>query len=169
MKRAATAAVVLAAGLFFLVSCQQYLGSPGDESSSLPSPEAKTFWTYIDQVNPYTEWNYFPGYEGMYPGKSPHGAYLKLYANEAAYRAAKNGEKMPDGAILVKENYAKDKETLAAITPMYKVKGYNPTAGNWFWAKYGPDGKAAVSGKVDSCIKCHNAAKGNDYLFTKPR
>jgi hypothetical protein len=29
---------------------------------------------------------------------------------------------------------------------VYKVKGYNPDAGDWFWAKYGPGipGKAAA-------------------------
>jgi len=30
---------------------------------------------------------------------------------------------------------------------MYKVAGYNPGAGDWFWAKYSPQGKADKFGK----------------------
>jgi hypothetical protein len=135
----------------------------------MPSPDADALWSYITETHDYTEWKFFPGYEGMYPGQSPHGAFLKLYANDAAYRAAKNGEPMPDGAILVKENYGKNKSTLMAITPMYKASGYNPAAGDWFWAKYSPDGKAAAAGKVDSCISCHDSMGGGDYVVTEPK
>ena len=76
---------------------------------------------------------------------------------------------MPNGAIVVKENYGEDKETLMAVTPMYKVQGYNPDAGDWFWAKYGPDGKVETAGKVESCIDCHNAGKAGNYIFTEPK
>jgi hypothetical protein len=74
---------------------------------------------------------------------------------------------LPDGAIIVKENYSADKK-LGALTVMYKVKGYNPQAGDWFWVKYLPDGKVAVEGKVDACINCHASAKANDYVGTAP-
>ncbi|MBW1988886.1 MAG: cytochrome P460 family protein [Deltaproteobacteria bacterium] len=133
----------------------------------MPLPEAQAFWNYIARENPYEKWGMFPGYTGMYEGQSPHGAYLKLYANEKAVMAAEKGEPMPPGAILVKENYAKDQKTLMAITPMYKVPGYNPDGGNWFWAKYKPDGTVDASGKVNSCIQCHTPQK--DYIFSKPK
>lgn len=135
----------------------------------LPAAEGKAVWQYISKDNPYTNWSLWPGHKGMYPGKSPHGAFLKLYANDVAIEAAKQGKPMPDGAILVKENYAKDKKTLAAITPMYKKKGFNPEAGDWFWAKYGPKGKVMASGKVQSCIDCHAARKAQDWIFTKTK
>ena len=76
---------------------------------------------------------------------------------------------MPEGAIIVKENYGKDQKTLMAITPMYRVKGYNPEGGDWFWGKYGPDGKIMASGKPKGCIQCHAAKKDNDWLFTEPK
>ncbi len=144
------------------------LKSPANSGDGMPAPGADSFWTYITKAD-YTQWKFFPGYEGMYPGQSPHGAHLKLYANDIAYKAAKNGQPMPDGAILVKENYGKDQKTLMAITPMYKSSGYNSGAGDWFWAKYGPDGKAAVAGKVESCISCHEAMGGGDYVITEPK
>jgi hypothetical protein len=54
-----------------------------------------------------------------------------------------------------------------AVTPMYKVKGYNPEAGDWFWGKYGPDGKIMASGKVKGCINCHGVQKAKDWIFTE--
>ena len=54
---------------------------------------------------------------------------------------------------------------LAAITVMYKVKGYNPEGNDWFWVKYAADGKAQAEGKVQGCINCHGKKKDNDYIF----
>ena len=141
---------------------------PASSGDGMPAPEAESLWSHISRSD-YTQWQFFPGYKGMYPGQSPHGAHLKLYANDIAYNAAKNGQPMPEGAILVKENYGKDQKTLMAITPMYKAPGYNPDAGDWFWAKYGPDGKAMTAGKVDSCISCHKAMGGGDYVVTEAK
>jgi len=132
----------------------------------LPPPDGEKVWQYISTDNPYTDWDHWPGHSGMYPGKSPHGAYLKLYANPIAINAANEGKPMPAGAILVKENYGKDKKSLMAVTPMYKVEGFNSDAGDWFWAKYGPDGKVMASGTPKGCIQCHQVKKSNDWIFT---
>ncbi len=138
-------------------------------AGDMPSSDAKELWPYITETNPYMGWGFWPGYVGIYPGKSPHGAYLKLYANTVALKAAREGKMMPYGAILVKENYGKDKKTLMAVTPMYRIKGYNPDGGDWFWAKYDPSGKVLKSGKVKGCIDCHSMQKSNDWLFTQPK
>ena len=126
-------------------------------------------WIHITKCNPYLGWGTWPGYPGIYPGKSPHGAFLKLYANGLALKAAREGKPMPNGAIIVKENYGKDQKTLMAITPMYKLKGYNPEGGDWFWAKYKPDGTVEKSGKVKGCIDCHRVQEEKDWLFTTPK
>jgi len=133
-----------------------------------PPTDGSEFWTYITKTNPYAEWESWPGYEDIYPGQSPHGAFLKLYVNGKAFKAIK-GRKvpLPSGSIIVKENYDKDKETLVAVTPMYKVEGYNPEAGDWFWGKYGSDGKVMAAGKVKGCIDCHRQKKDMDWLFTE--
>lgn len=132
-----------------------------------PSTNPGDFWAYISKTNSYKNWQHWPGYPGKYPGKSPHGAFLELYANDVAVQAAKAGEDMPYGAILVKENYGKDKTTLMSVTPMYKVQGYNPDAGDWFWGKYSPTGSVMAAGKVSSCIDCHRQEQ--DYRFTSPK
>lgn len=168
MKRLATILILvcgLAAVPFYLAGQS---GAATEET--LPDPEAEALWTYITSTNPYTDWPPFPGHEGIYPGESPHGAYLKLYVNKPALLAISAMEdEMPEGAILVKENYAEDKKTLVAVTPMYKVAGYNPEGGDWFWAKYDAEGETAAAGKVDGCINCHRTVEGDDWVFTKPR
>jgi hypothetical protein len=132
--------------------------------SHQPPAEGAGFWKYVTETDPYTEWSYLPGKEGMYPGQSPHGKFLKVYVNDKALEAVKAGRPLPPGSMVVKENYNADKE-LAAVTPMYKVEGYDPDAGDYWWAKIGPDGEIMAEGKVASCIKCHSHADGGDYLF----
>ena len=136
---------------------------------NLPSADAGKLWTYMTETNPYQGWGYWPGYAGIYPGKSPHGKYLKLFANPIALKAAREGKPMPDGAILLKENYGGDKKTLKAVTPMYKVKGYNPEGGDWFWVKYGPNGKIEAAGQPKGCVDCHMTVKDKDWVFTQPK
>jgi len=139
--------------------------SAGDDDN-MPNPDGSQLWNYITDTNPYENWGNWPGFEGIYEGQSPHGAYLKLYVNPEAKTAIESGyRKMPDNAILVKENYNEEKKLLS-VTTMYKVKNYNPEAGDWFWAKYGTDGKIMEEGKVNSCIGCHNIKSSDDYIYT---
>ena len=158
--------LVIVSTLVCLLVFTALLSQAGEDG--IPADPGKV-WTHITECNPYLGWGTWPGYPGIYPGKSPHGAFLKLYANGIALKAAREGKPMPNGAIIVKENYGKDQKTLMAITPMYKVKGYNPDAADWFWAKYAPDGTVAKSGKVKGCIDCHRTQEDKDWLFTTPK
>ncbi len=133
----------------------------------LPPLEGKALWTYITVTDPYMNWKHWPGYEGMYPGET-HAPFLKLFVNDRAYEAIQSGRlPLPDGSIIVKENYDKDKITLKVVSPMYKVKNYNPEGGDWFWAKYGTEGSIEAAGEVRACIDCHKKKKDQDWLFTK--
>jgi hypothetical protein len=118
---------------------------PSETQLALPGPDAGQLNEYIVRYNPYTSWDLWP--------------------NDSAYYSIKNKAPMTDGAIIAKENYTADKK-FVALTVMYKIKGYNPEAGDWFWVKYAPDGKVLASGKVKGCIQCHSAKKDNDYIFT---
>jgi len=165
MKKLFIIIMVLCLMSFFVFFA--FLSQAGE---NLPSADGEKFWTYISKTNPYKSWGMWPGHERMYPGHSPHGAYVKLYANDIALKAAnKAGKAMPYGAILIKENYDKDKKTLSVITPMYKVKGFNPDGDNWFWAKYSPDGTPMQVGKVGGCMNCHSVQKSRDWIFTEPK
>ena len=138
-------------------------------AGDLPAADGAAVWQYITAVNPYTGWGYWPGKVGVYEGTRPHGAKLILYANGPALKAAREGTSMPHGAILVKENYGVDGKKLMAVTPMYKVEGYNPDAGDWFWAKYDGVGAVQKEGKVGGCINCHRAKAAADWIFTEAK
>jgi hypothetical protein len=156
---------IMICGSLLFFSCS----STPDASSSWPRSEPDEFWKYITRKNDYTQWSHWPGYEEKYPGTTPRGAWIELYANEAAIEAVKAGKDiMPYGAILVKENYARDKETLLSVTPMYKAKGYNSKGNDWFWAEYDPEGRPRARGRVQSCMRCHEASV-KDFRFTQPR
>jgi hypothetical protein len=109
----------------------------------------------------------WPGTSAYYKGNEPHGALLTTYVNAAALDAI-NGKRgtLPDGAMVIKENYMPGKN-LAAITVMYKVAGYNPESGDWYWVKFAPSGAVEAEGKEPMCIACHSAKNDNDYLYTR--
>ena len=112
-----------------------------------------------------------------YVGTEPHGAVLQTLKTQLAV-----GDHT--GQLVVKRNYgpagvtpaevwSNPDEHLAAITVMYRREsGYAADAGDWFWAKFKPDGSldkneagAELAGKVDSCVACHRGAEDGDFLF----
>ncbi len=131
-----------------------------------PMAQGDAVISYLNKTDPYQQWQLWPGKGKLYPGKKPHGAFLTTYVSKGAYNAIKNKSgSIPEGAMIVKENYSPAKK-LAAITVMYKKSGYSPDGGDWFWLKYAPDGKIMKEGKVGGCINCHASVKANDWLFT---
>ncbi|MBM9595969.1 cytochrome P460 family protein [Roseitranquillus sediminis] len=118
-----------------------------------------------------------------YEGVEPHGLMLETFYT----RATIDGH---DGALVIKRNYGPAGVTadevisdrmahLAAVTIMFqRAEGYDDETGNWFYAKYLPDGSlepnpsgvplAGLVGKGGDagCIPCHAAAGGDDYLYT---
>ncbi|WP_338532221.1 cytochrome P460 family protein [Nitratireductor thuwali] len=113
-----------------------------------------------------------------YPGTDPHGVMLETFYTDATV----DGH---TGALVIKRNYGPEGVTvdqvldnrgdhLAAVTVMFRrVEGYAPESGNWFWAKYLPDGSldetpegTPIAGMAQGCISCHSTAEGENYLFT---
>lgn len=140
-----------------------------------PDTTGAAVWAYL-QENDYQEtWRLWPDKGELYEGQVPHGMLLTTYLNDAAHQAL-TGEMavMPAHAIIVKENYRPD-STLAAVTVMYKVEGYDPANNDWFYSKHMPSGELdtgpngmPLAGRVASCQACHGQQRGNDYLFTSP-
>jgi hypothetical protein len=131
----------------------------------MPIPAGGDLRQHIIGQEPYKKWEMWPGKAEMFKGAEPHGSLLTVYVNEAALKSIKKMKGMANNSIIVKENYAPNKD-LMATTVMYKVKGYNPEAGDWFWVKYGTDWEVLAEGKVKGCLSCHTAAKDNDFIFT---
>ncbi|MCI5122378.1 MAG: hypothetical protein D3908_14550 [Candidatus Electrothrix sp. AUS4] len=127
----------------------------------MPKPEVEEVWKYITEENPFTEWSFWPDHQGTHESKAPHAPKHKIYVNQQAL----DSEKPPlqDRAMVVKYNLSPADE-VKAITVMYKVKGYNPVAGDWFWAQYSPEGEVQEAGKPESCIVCHSENRESDYI-----
>ncbi|GIV62221.1 cytochrome P460 family protein [Rhodocaloribacter litoris] len=169
--------------LFVLAACggrQEPAETPETPATTMetamPAPPDTTgaaVWAYLQEVGYRDNWARWPGKGELYAGQEPHGMLLTTYLNPAAREAltARAGT-MPPGAIIVKENYMPD-STLAAVTVMYKVAGYNPAHNDWFFSKHLPDGTLdrspegmALEGRVPGCQNCHGGRKANDYIFT---
>lgn len=127
-----------------------------------PDTDPVALWKYITKTSPFRKWAQFPDHKGKQEGFSPHGAKHVVYANEAALTS--HGQAKP-GSIIVKESFTTSGRT-QEITVMYKVAGFNPAAGDWYWAEYTDKGLSPASGTPANCINCHSPVKGNDYIFT---
>jgi hypothetical protein len=131
-------------------------------TAKMPGPQAAALWNYIVKKNTYQKWNYFPDHKGMQPGRSPHGVFHKVFVNPIGLTAKK--PPYPYGTIVVKDNFNKAKK-LVAITVMYKVKGFDPGSGDWYWVVYRPGGQVRAAGKLKGCIRCHAGVANKDWVF----
>ena len=130
-------------------------------------------WAHLQQSDYQDTWTLWPGKGELYTGAEPHGMLLTTYLNDVALQALNSGASvMPAGAIIVKENYMPDR-TLAAITTMFKMRGYNPDVNDWFFTKHLPSGELdraptgmALEGRLPGCTNCHRAMQTNDWVFT---
>jgi hypothetical protein len=156
---------------------------PSETEEQAPMPQASVIadadttgaaiWAHLQQSDYQNTWTLWPGKGELYTGQEPHGMLLTTYLNDIALRAlTSRASSMAPGAIVVKENYMPD-GTLAAITTMFKVRGYNPDVNDWFFSKHLPSGELdqapngmALEGRLPGCTNCHTAMQTNDYLFT---
>lgn len=134
---------------------------------------AENLWT---EIGDYSTWDLFPGSINFNPSAAPHGDFARIFANQTAQDDTQN---FADGSIIIKRNYQSDTadDDYDSVTLMQKRDGYSPDAGDWFWAKYNPDGSVQLNGEgaplagqiglggTMGCIPCHSGAEGDDYVF----
>ncbi|MEN8262879.1 MAG: cytochrome P460 family protein [Nitrospirota bacterium] len=135
------------------------------DKSAMPAPAGNDLRKYVIDVDPYKNWILWPGTINMSEGTEPHGAFVTIYINEAAFWSLKKMKGFRNNSIVLKENFNKNKK-LEALTVMYKVKGFNPDGGDWFWAKYDKNHNVISEGKIAGCLDCHADASINDYVFS---
>jgi len=131
-------------------------------------------WAHLQESNYQESWELWPGKGELYEGTQPHGMKLTMYVNDLALNALHAGAaSLPDGAIVVKENYMPD-GMLAAVTTMYKRTGYNPDHADWFFTKHLASGELdqapngmALEGRLPGCQGCHISRAEQDYLFSE--
>jgi hypothetical protein len=147
-------------------------------SVAMPDTTGASMWSYLQEVDYQEHWDLWPDKGALYAGQQPHGMLLTTYLNDVAMQALRDQTgTMPAGAIVVKENYRPD-STLAAVTTMYKVPGYNADHNDWFFTKHLANGDLdrvpegmpmagmAMEGRLGGCQSCHTSVRANDYLFT---
>jgi len=119
-----------------------------------------------------------------FEGNEPHGSIQQVLdtsikVQKKTGRVIVKVNHMGEGAD-VKSVYADPNRYLAAYTVMFKKPdGYDPENGNWFWAKYKPDGSLdtnpkgmKLAGRVakgmdQGCIACHKAMGDGDLEVLK--
>lgn len=107
-----------------------------------------------------------------HPGLTPHGPLLQQLEG----RLTVNGR---TGPVIVQRQYGgagASKDGIAAyparylqtIAVMMRMPGHDPGHGDWFWARYRPDGSPE---HIDAahCIACHRTAPGGDWVFSHDR
>ena len=150
--------------VFLVVACS----SSTSLAVGMPLATGASLQAYLD-VQVYREtWALYPGKGKLYEPEipSPHGALLTTYLNEGALQAIVNKQgALADGSIIVKENYMLD-GTYAGATVMYKVRGYDPSNKDWFWAKWDARATIEEEGRVQGCITCHRSKRDNDFIWT---
>ncbi len=123
---------------FLLITAVMFLLSTTAQAqtSKKSKPFETQFWNFLIGNN-YKQWAPGPGQDGdFYTGQSPHGALLKMYINRAAASDVKG---LKIGSVIVLENYLADR-SLKTISVMYRTEGFNPSANDWYWIEYKPDG-----------------------------
>lgn len=110
--------------------------------------------------------------------KGPHAhTAIVVYMNESAAQTfARGSGAYEPGAVIVKEKTAlgyRDEKSRASVRPgdhqgvggmVKRAKGYDPAHGDWEYF-YFEDAAKIESGRMASCVKCHDGAKATDYVF----
>ncbi len=125
-------------------------------------------WQRITEEADFTTYGFWPGHEGYRQGQAPHGPIHRIFVNAPLLSVLPiNPPVAPYGSIIVKESSLGDR-TLTAYTVMAKVEGYSEGTGDWFWARYLPDGTIAAEGMLGNCISCHAGVADNDFVIVYP-
>jgi hypothetical protein len=165
MKNFMIISVIFSVLAAFAIAHAIHQTMPAETQVPFPGPVASAVHRFITVEDSYKKWTLWPGKGRQFKGREPLD-YITTYVNENALYSFLVKEKMASGSFIVTENYTSDRE-LTALYVMYKIKGYNPQGGDWFWAQYDPKGKAVQSGQVKGCIDCHSSQEANDYVFTE--
>jgi cytochrome P460 len=150
-----------------LASCERSVPEPDLPPLSAETISAEVLWDRIAVESDYTDYGFWPGHEGDSPGQSPHGAFHRIYVNRTLLSALPIANRTaPNGTLIVKDNLNSARE-IDSITVMAKIDGFDPENGDWYWAKYGPDGSVQAAGALAGCITCHAGVAANDYVILR--
>ena len=157
--------IMLLGGVFALsVQGEEAVQEAANMSEQMPKAEAEAVWKYISEENPFKKWTFWEDHQRIDNGNGAFSPNHKVYVNQQTVDSKSTPFQNESMAVSYIRSPA---DELQAIVVMYKVKGYNPSAGDWFWARYSLTGEVEDAGKIERCIKCHaRKAADNDYIIT---
>jgi hypothetical protein len=149
-------------------------------SGELPDPEqtGKDFgdyknWTRVNAKPLKMEANISIQCAAPLPARnnSPHqDKFIVVYVNDLGQSAllTQQNPQFPQGSAIVKEKLAlENQQQPELLTAMVKrEKGFNPGGNDWEFFVLSGDAKSVqAQGKLDNCLACHTANRGNDFVF----
>lgn len=97
----------------------------------------------------------------------------ELFTSREAIEAARNHLPLPQGTVIMMEDYREDQ--LYRYIAMVKIHGYGKSQpedirnGDWAFQSLAPDGSINSSENVARCMACHKDQSDSDYVFTYGR
>lgn len=97
----------------------------------------------------------------------------EIYANLEAITAAKAGQPLPNGTVIMMEDYRGGR--LHRYIVMEKQAGWgaaypeNVRAGDWEFREFAPDRTPNTTENGQRCMSCHQSQAGQDFVFTLDR
>lgn len=94
----------------------------------------------------------------------------EIYTSPEAIAAAKAGRPMPNGTVIMMEDYRSGK--LHRYVVMEKQAGWggvypeNVRAGDWEFREFAPDRTPNMAENGQRCMSCHQSQAGQDFVFT---
>ena len=122
----------------------------------------------------------FPKGFTLYETTPGEGSVTERWANAVAVHAAKAGQPLPSGSILVQVNRAAEKDASGAMKPG-AVKGYTAMEsragwgaavppllrnGDWDYAVFSPEKARRDAANQAPCLACHKPMAADSYVFT---
>ena len=122
------------------------------------------------------------------PNKKRGDTFRKFFIPRAALAAVKAGKKLPNGTVLVREDWLTKKDAAKksivgadgrfvttkkkGVQVMEKRDGWGadyPASkrnGTWEYASFKPDGKRNAKAKIGNCFGCHMRKKSDGFVFS---
>jgi cytochrome c553 len=122
----------------------------------------------------------FPRAFTVYQTVVEEGVMTKRFANRLAIKAARAGEQLPDGSVIMQVNYTVEKDAagkdIAGSVQSYAGMESRGAWGkdiplllrnqNWDYALFAADGKRRDELNQAQCLACHKPRESDSYLFT---
>lgn len=97
----------------------------------------------------------------------------EIFTNPEAIKAAKAGQPLPNGTVIMMEDHRGGK--LYRYVVMEKQAGWgdaypqNARAGDWEFREFAPNRTPNATENGQRCMSCHQSQAGQDFVFTLDR